>query len=95
MGQYRITAQARRDLLTIWRHIALDNEPAADRQLDRFHETFRLLASQPMMGEDRGALRTRLRALGCGSYVVYYEPIKKDVRIVRVIHGARDVSRLF
>jgi plasmid stabilization system protein ParE len=30
---YRLTRRARRDALNIWRRIAEDNEPAADRSL--------------------------------------------------------------
>ncbi|MBV9734443.1 MAG: type II toxin-antitoxin system RelE/ParE family toxin, partial [Acidisphaera sp.] len=35
MAQLRKTAQARRDLLDIWLHIALDDPAAADRVFDR------------------------------------------------------------
>jgi plasmid stabilization system protein ParE len=30
-----------------------------------------------------------------GSYVIYYREMKTGIEIVRVIHGARDVAKVF
>jgi len=44
---YRVTRQARRDLLRIWNYIADDNEDAADRFLELLTQHFRLLGQNP------------------------------------------------
>ena len=42
---------ARNDLLQIWLYVAERNETAADRLIDRFERTLRMLARHPLMGE--------------------------------------------
>ncbi len=51
MTRYRLDANARNDLDAIYDYIAFHNTAAADRLIDRFHEVFSLLASQPFLGE--------------------------------------------
>jgi toxin ParE1/3/4 len=36
-----------------------------------------------------------LRCHPAGNYVIYYREMKNGIEIVRVLHGARDVSRAF
>jgi plasmid stabilization system protein ParE len=51
--QYRVEPTARSDLASISDFIANDSVSAAERMLDRFHETFRFLAQNPQSGERR------------------------------------------
>ncbi len=53
------------------------------------------LAQFPLLGADRGSLAAGLRAFSVGAYVIYYRPEGKNVRIERVLHGARDADALF
>lgn len=86
---YQLTPQAREDVLSIWRYIAADNEPAADKLIDRFSETFEQLARQPDMGTRRDQYRAGLRAFLVGRYAIFYERHADGIRIFRVLHGAR------
>jgi toxin ParE1/3/4 len=88
----RISDGARRDLIEIWSYIAKDSEDAADGVLDRLQEYFFLLARSPMMGRRRDDLRSGYRSVIAQSYVVLYRVVDKDVEIVRVIHGKRDLD---
>ena len=60
---HRLSRPARRDVLLIWRHIAQDNEPAADRFVDRLMRAF-LLGDNPHAGRRRDELRSGYRSFG-------------------------------
>ena len=48
----------------------------------------------PLMGRDRGDLAPRLRSSLVKPYVLLYRPLEDGIEIIRVIHGARDISSL-
>lgn len=80
---------ARADLRDIWLYIALDNMGAADRFLDRLDQTVRMLAANPEIGQPQDHLRQGLRRFVVGNYLIFYQPIRDGIRVVRVLHGAR------
>ncbi len=82
------------DLRQIWLYVAERNLTAADRLIDRFERTLRSLARNPLIGESVPQYRPGLRRFTVGNYVLYYEPIRGGVRLVRVLHGARKVDGL-
>lgn len=83
------------DIAEIWDHIADDSLRAADRWIDKLDEQFALLATQPLMGRGRDELAPGLRSFPFGRYVIFYEPIKGGIDIVRLLHSARDVDAQF
>ena len=89
------TYPARDDLRQIWLYIAQHNLTAADRLIDKFERTLQSLARHPLIGEAVPQYRPGLRRFTVGNYVLYYEPIKGGVRVVRVLHGARNIEELF
>lgn len=96
MSRYTIACRAQQDLDEIWDRIGIENHhpDAADRLLERFVETFSLLASNPLVGEQRADLDDLIpgvRSFSVGNYVIYFQPTAAGVRIGRVLHGARDV----
>jgi toxin ParE1/3/4 len=95
MRRYRITVQAKADVREIWQYIAERNPPAARRLVARLQQTFSLLASNPLLGQSRDDLQSGLRCFAAGNYAVFYRPLGKGVEIVRVVHGARDITGLF
>jgi len=95
MSDYRITRLAEADIEEVWLHIAQDRPSAADRMMNRFHERFELLGANPEIGEQRPDLADNLRQSIVGKYVLFYRSKEHHVEIVRVIHGARDVSTEF
>jgi toxin ParE1/3/4 len=48
-----------------------------------------------MLGRTREELAPELRSFPFGRYVIFYEVIPDGMAIVRVLHGARDLGRLF
>jgi toxin ParE1/3/4 len=100
MNYLSLSPLAREDLDEIRDYVAIrQHRPeAAGRLIETFYETFRLLASQPLMGEarlDLADLVHDIRSVSVGSYVIYFQPHYGGVRIGRVIHGARDVRAAF
>ncbi len=97
-GGYRVAPIAEADLDLIWEYIAADDPAAATRLVGEIVARFNMLARQPLIGTARDDLRRGLRDFSHGRYVIYYRPLVGDdiaVEIVRVLHGARDVSQSF
>ena len=86
---------AKADAREIWVYIAQDNPDAADRLLDRFDDLFRLLLSQPFLGKSVEELAQKLRFVPIGNYLIFYRPTKDGIEIVRILHGARDITTGF
>jgi len=89
------TKTADRDLLEIAAYIARDNPPAADALIDTFHEKFSLLSEFPRLGQERPELAADLRSLPVGKYLILYRPLRDGILVLRVVHGARNLRRLF
>lgn len=94
MKRFEVSKRALRDLEEILDFIAERSPDAADRVRDDFHQSFRKLAQDPGMGHCRQDLTSRdVLFWRVHSYLVIYRS-STPLRIVRVIHGKRDVSRL-
>jgi toxin ParE1/3/4 len=57
VADYKLTPRAQQDLRDIWRTIAAENEPAADKLLNRLFDKFELVALNPEMGPPRSELK--------------------------------------
>jgi toxin ParE1/3/4 len=86
--------QARIDLLEIQRFIASDKPLAAARFVDRLENECQLLARFPEIGEKQELLAPALRRFTCRGYGIYYLDLDDRVRIVRVLHSARDLRNI-
>ena len=95
MHRLSVSSEARTDLVEIFLYIAQDNVDAARRTHSRIQETLRTIAKQPGIGRAREELIPGIRSLASGNYVVYYREVKDSVRILRILHGARDIQQLF
>lgn len=96
MSRYRLTPEAARDLDEITDHlIAADAPAAAARLVDAIEEKCQALARMPEMGRRREELATGLRSSLVGPYVLFYRVTDEGIDVIRVIHGRRDIPRLF
>ena len=91
----KVTATAQRDLLEIWSFIEPDNANAADKLLTTITKQFDKLLRFPELGRQRNELVRHLRSVAVKNYVIFYQLTDKYVEIVRVLHGARDIKRIF
>ena len=96
MGLVHRTATSHRDCGDIWDYVAEHGSPsAADTLLLEFDETLRLIADFPGMGQARPDLRPRLRSFPVGVYLLFYRPLRGGIELLRMLHGARDLRRVF
>jgi toxin ParE1/3/4 len=96
MSQFRISDEAKEDMGEIWSYIAREGgSEAADRLVDRISEGFPTLADFPGMGQSRLELAPSMRSFPVGNYLIFYQPIDNGIEVVRVLHGARDLPRIF
>lgn len=75
--------------------VAADNPAQADDFIDLIDEKFQNLSRQPGLGRRREELAAGLRSFPVGRYVIFYLQVQDCLRIVRVLHGARDVDAVF
>jgi toxin ParE1/3/4 len=95
MGKLFRSPQVETDLCEIVDYIAANNPTAAFHWLDTMEQLFQLLSEQPHMGERLKTNRYgEVRRFSMANYVIYYRPVPTGAEILRVIHGARDQSRL-
>ena len=90
-----LTPSANADLGEIWMFIAVDNPAQADDFIDLIDEKFQNLSRQPGLGRRREELVAGLRSFPVGRYVIFYLQVQDCLRIVRILHGARDVDAVF
>lgn len=101
MGKFFLAPEALDDLELIWAFIATDDPEAADRVLEAAYGICKILAEHPELGRQRQFARPEL--LGIRSfvitdfpnYIVFYRVQAPGIQIVRVLHGARDIEKLF
>ena len=92
MSRVIFTAPAKQDLREIAAYIARDNPDAAIRVVSRIRDVCKTtLATFPAGGTMRDELRSGLRSFTVGHYVIYFQG-RNPVAILRVLHGARDVT---
>ena len=95
--------QAEEDVVEIWRIIAEDNPQAAEAFLDAIEEVSSLLSATPEIGSPRYFSHPELQGLRFltlrkfENYLLFYRALKDEemIEIVRIVHGARDLPRLF
>ena len=95
MPRLSVSPGARQDLVEVFLYIAQDNIDAARRVHSRFRAAFRTIAHSPLIGRVRSELAEGIRSLPVENYVIYYRAVASTVRILRVLHGARDTRQLF
>jgi toxin ParE1/3/4 len=88
---YRPAPEA--DLNDIKNYIARDNSVRALSFIREVRVTCERLADMPAIGH-RTDLRAGVLAFRHGSYLIFYRALPDGIEVVRVLHGARDLSRL-
>lgn len=90
-----VSPDAEQDLLDIWLYIAEDSPKNADRFLDRLEGKAMKLAEFKNIGVDRPELAPDLKSFPVDRYVLYYRNNSSGIELVRVLHGSRDINRVF
>lgn len=99
MTRWRLerTQQAEDDLFDIWAYIAADNPEAAGRLFIDLVCLFEKTADFPMIGRSADEFGKGYRVLSYRRYLLFYrlDTPRHVVQLMRVAHGARDISSLF
>ena len=95
MRRIVILPAARRDLVEIGDFIALDNPKRALSFVAEIEAKMTAIAERPGRFPARDELHAGLRAARYGRYLIFFLEAGEEVRIVRVLHGARDLLRMF
>lgn len=86
---------ARNDLMAIGTYIADDDPVRAESFVAELEATARQTAERPRSFPARDDISAGLRAAVHGRYMLLFRELEDEVRIVRVVHGARDLQRIF
>jgi plasmid stabilization system protein ParE len=94
--RFVLTPAAVEDLQEILLEIAGDSPSAAERLRRKFLEAFELLAQSSGTGHYHEELMDRrYRFSNLSSYVICYAWQPRPIRILAVVHGARDLAAFF
>src|SRR5262245_42939174 len=93
--------QAWQDTLEIMAYIGAENPEAAARFVPALEETCKQLAELPGIGSVRRLQRKDLKGArilpgtGFEHYLIFYTPDGTSMKVIRVLHAARDFPTLF
>jgi len=94
----RLAPRARSDLDEIWLYVARQSSSSeiATRHVESITHGFGLLARFPFIGRSlESGTQPDVRTLTVRKYVVFYRPGKGEIRILRIVHAARDAYAVF
>lgn len=91
-----LSKRAERDLDDIWEYIATRDVETANRVQDELYAEIASLGVTPQKGHTRQDVQDkRLRFWVKYSYVIAYRVRGPRLTVVRIVHGARDLRRIF
>ena len=96
MPAYIITESAARDIAEIMAYLRKGSSDAPKRVREKLRQAMRLPAEFPGFGHTREDVTTLpVRFWSVYSYLIVYQPDTKPLEILRIVHGARDLPKLF
>ncbi len=91
---YELSAEADRDFDKIFDYTAHEfGMDQSVKYVSAFDDIFEQLLQNPQIGRERKEIRDSLRSITKGNHVVFYRVLKDRVRIVRILHGSRDLPK--
>ena len=97
----QFSPQAWDDMRAIVAYIASDNPEAAARFVPALEETYAQLEALPGMGRVRHFGRKDLQGIriipitGFEHYLLFYTALRKHMKVLRILHAARDFPTIF
>lgn len=88
-----ITPLAAQDLEEIGDYIAQNNPKRAISFVNELRTQCEKLCLNPLGYRRRPELSDNLRSCAHSNYVIFFESSQEQVNIIRVLHGARDISQ--
>jgi plasmid stabilization system protein ParE len=92
MKTYLLGGAVEADLNSIWDYIAKDDVEAADRWVTKLFNGFQAIADNPGIGHTRKDMTILpIRFWPIGAYLILYRVQNRQVEIIAVTQGARDI----
>ena len=91
---------AERDLLEHIAYLSQERPDVAVRFIDAVEQACMQLATMPRMGAPRAFSNPRLKGVrlwpvpGFDKYLIFYQFMNDEIRILRILHGARDIPAI-
>ena len=95
MNRATFTPEAQADLRDIAYYIARRNPERAETFVDGIIVHCHEIAATPGVGRARDDIGRAMRSIPHGNYLIFYRVIDAGIEVLRVLHGARDITRLF
>ena len=92
--QLSITPLAARDLEEIGDYIAQDNPSRAVAFINELQAHCEIIRSHPEGYRLRPEFSKTMRSCAHGHYIIFFESDGKEVIVIRVLHGGRDLQSL-
>ena len=91
---YELSQEADNDLDEIFDYTAEQfGIDQAIKYLSGFEDVFQSLCNNPKLGRNRNEIRKGLRSISHISHTVFYRIFDDRLRIVRILHGSRDIIK--
>jgi toxin ParE1/3/4 len=87
--------RAATDLRDIGDYIHADSPTVARRFVSELRARCVRLSHAPKGGRLRPEIGLEIRSVPFGSYIIFYVVDEKEIRIERVLHGARDIENSY
>ena len=95
MAKYRISNQAKEDLIRIYHYgVSKFGSAPADIYFNTFFEYFNLIAERPLTFEAVDFIKPGYRRCVCGVDSIFYRLNNNDVEIMAII-GRQDINLIF
>lgn len=95
MTLVKYSTDAQSDFADIAGYIALDSENQAIAFVARLRQAADRIARSPRIYRLRDDIAPGLRVAAVGNYLLLFRITAEGIEIVRAVHGARDLNRLF
>ena len=90
-----LSEEAVSDLEEIWIYIASQSIRNADNFLDQLYNKCIEISELSGIGRKRDELFPGMLSLAYKKYVIFFMRNRHEVQIVRILHGARDLPKIF
>jgi toxin ParE1/3/4 len=94
--QFHVTKKAEGDLDNIFVYWAQRaGIDVADKLIDSIEDRFAMLGDYPLIGRKCNEIAPGIRVFPTDKYLIYYQKERGLIKILHILHGARDQTRAF
>ena len=94
MNYFILSQETQKDIEAIYSYGSqIFGENKALNYLIELRSYFQLLSDNPHLGKERNEIKEGLYSFPYESHIIFYRILKTHLRIVRVLHGSRDLRK--